>query len=52
VLDPEVRDGREFHSSGAQAAELHGPKLEVRQASTHRRQKEMKSWTAEDMAIG
>jgi len=27
-------DGREFHSFGAQAAKLGGPKLEVRQAST------------------
>jgi len=29
-------DGRQFHSFGAQAAKLRGPKLEVRQASTCR----------------
>jgi len=27
-------DGKEFHSFGAQAAKLRGPKVEVRQAST------------------
>ena len=27
-------NGKEFHSFGAQAAKLHGPKVEVRQAST------------------
>jgi len=28
------KNGKEFHSFGAQAAKLHGPKVEVRQAST------------------